>query len=75
MVDMTGTVYYYVRQYLSEVFNPLISNEYTIKDSFDAFTRIINISQELFDQGYKCVSLDVAPLLPTSHYKKRSTLY
>ena len=46
IVDMTGTVYYHVRKYLNEVFNPLIINEYTIKDFFDAFTRIKNIPQE-----------------------------
>lgn len=67
---MTGTVYYHVRKYLNEVFNPLIINEYTIKDFFDAFTRIKNIPQELFDQGYRCVSFDVVPLLPKCHYKK-----
>ena len=31
-----------------------------IKDSFDAVTRIKNIPQELFNQGYRFVSFDVA---------------
>ena len=30
-----------------------------IKDSFDAVTRIKNIPQELFDQGYRFASFDV----------------
>ena len=60
--DTTGTVHYHVGKYLSELFNPLTSNEYTIKDSFDAATRINNIPQELFDQGYRFVSFDVVSL-------------
>lgn len=72
---MTGTVYYHVRKYLNEVFNPLIINEYTIKDFFDAFTRIKNIPQELFDQGYRCVSFDVVPLFTKVPLQKKSTLY
>ena len=43
IVDTTGTVHYHVGEYLSELFNPLTSNEYTIKDSFNAATRINNI--------------------------------
>ena len=39
--------------------NALTSNEYMIKDSFDAVTRIKNIPQELFDQGYRFASFDV----------------
>ena len=55
-------MHYNVGKYLSEVLNPLTSNEYTIKDSFDAVTRIKNIPQELFDQGYIFVSFDVVSL-------------
>ena len=56
IVDTTGTVHYRVGKYLSELLNPLTSNEYTIKDSFDAFTPIKNILQELFDRRlYICI--------------------
>ena len=53
IVDTTESVHYHVRKYLRELFNPLTSNEYTIKGSFDAVTPILNILQELFDQGYR----------------------
>ena len=36
IVDKTGAVHYHVGKYLSELFNPLTSNECTIKDYFDA---------------------------------------
>ena len=37
IVDTTGTVHYHVGKYLRDLLNPLTSNEYTIKDSFDAY--------------------------------------
>ena len=43
ILDTTGTVHYHVGKYLSELSNPLTSNEYTIKYFFDAVTRIKNI--------------------------------
>ena len=55
-------MHYHVGKYLRDLLNPLTSNEYTIKDSFDAVTRIKNIPQELFDQGYIFVSFDVVSL-------------
>ena len=45
IVDTTGTVHYHVGKYLRDLLNPLTSNEYTIKDSFDAVTRIKNMPQ------------------------------
>ena len=42
--------------------NRLTSNEFTIKDSFDAVTQIKNISQGLLDKGYRFISFDVASL-------------
>ena len=56
--NTTGTVHYHVGNYLSELFNPLTSNNDKFKDSFDAVTRIKNVPQELFDQGYRFASLD-----------------
>ena len=52
-------MHYHGGKYFSELFNPLTSNEYIIKDSFDAVTRTKNILGELFDQGYGFVSFDV----------------
>ena len=42
--------------------NPLTTNELSLKDSFDAITRIQNIPQDLFDKGYKFISFDVQSL-------------
>ena len=68
--DTTRIVHYQVGKYLSELFNPLTYNEYTIKDSFDAVTRIKNIPQELFDQGYRFVSFDVVSLFTNEPLQK-----
>ena len=38
--DTTGSTHYHVRQYLSEIFQPLTINDYNIKDSFDAVNRL-----------------------------------
>ena len=56
IVDTTGTVYYHIGKKLSELFNPLTSNKYSIKDYLYAVTRIKDIPQELLDQGYRFVS-------------------
>ena len=68
-------MHYHSGKYLSELFNPLTSNEYTFKDSFDDVTRIKKIPQELLDQGYSFVSLMFYLYSPTCHYTKQSTLY
>ena len=44
------------------VLNPLTMNSHTLKDSFDAVTRIQNIPEELFRNGYRFVSFDVKSL-------------
>ena len=61
----------YVQKYLSELLNPLTSNEYTIKDSFDAATRIKSIPQQLLDQGYRFVSFDVVSLFTNVPLQKK----
>ena len=50
VVDSTGTAYQPVAKYLSQLLNPLASNEFSLKDSFDAVNRIKNIPQHLFDR-------------------------
>ena len=49
-------------KYISELLQPLTQNEFTLKDTFDAASRIKLIPSELFDQGYKFVSFDVESL-------------
>ena len=43
VIDTTGTKHYWVDKYLSELLNPLFHNDYSLKDSFDAATRISRI--------------------------------
>ena len=70
IVDTRGIVHYHVGKYLSEIFNPLTNNEYTIKDSFDAAARINNIPQELFDQRYRFLSFNVVFLFTNMSLQK-----
>ena len=62
ITDTTGTTHYSVGKYISELLQPLTQNEFTLKDTFDAASRIELIPSELFDQGYKFVSFDVESL-------------
>ena len=64
-------MHYHVGKCLSEVFNPITNNEYTIKDSFHTATRIKNCLIKVVD----LYQLMLHPYSPTCHYKKQSTLY
>ena len=75
IVNTTETVHYHVRKYLCELLNPLTSNEYTIKDFFDAVTYIKSIPQELFDQGYRFVSSDIVSFFTNVKGHQKSTSY
>ena len=72
---MSTTIHYHVGKYLSELFNPLTSSEYTIKNSFDAVTQIKHIPQVLFDQDYRFVLFHVVSLFTNVPLQKQSTLY
>lgn len=62
IVDTTNTTHYGVGKFLSQLLQPLTQNDFNIQDSFDAVDRIRNVSDELFDQGYRWVSFDVESL-------------
>ena len=47
VIDTTGTPYYDVGKYLAKPLNPLITNKFSLKNSFDATTHIQNITQDL----------------------------
>ena len=47
---------------LSDLLAPLILNQYSVKDSFEAAQRIHNIPTEYFDQDHVFVSFDVESL-------------
>ena len=62
IIDTTGTTHYGVGKFLSQLLQPLTINEHTVKDTFDAKSRIQTINQALFSQGYQYVSFDVESL-------------
>ena len=66
IIDTTGTTHYSVGKYLSELLNPLTHNDYSLKDSFDAATRIRRILPQVRENDdYMFISLDVASLKKT----------
>ena len=73
IIDTTGTVYQPVAKYLSFLLNPLTHNEFKLKDSFHAVSRIHN---NLFSEGYTglCHSM-LLHFLPTFLYVKPSILF
>ena len=70
IIDTTGTAYQPIAKYLTRLLNPLTMNSHTLKDSFDAATRIQNIPEELFRNGYRFVSFDVKSLFTNVPLKK-----
>ena len=47
----TGTAYQPVATFLTNLLNPLTTNEFSIKDTFDAVSHINNLPYKLFDDG------------------------
>ncbi len=70
IIDTTGTAYQPLAKYLSSLLNPLTHNEFKLKDSFDAVSRILNIPTHLFSQGYRLVSFDVSSLFTNIPLRK-----
>ncbi len=70
IIDTTGTAYQPIAKYLTRVLNPLTMNAYTLKDSFEAVSRIQNIPVNLFRDGYRFVSFDVKSLFTNVPLKK-----
>ena len=62
IIDTTGTAYSHVGRFLSTLLQPLTTNDYTLKDSFEAAERINLIPKELLNDGYKLISFDVVSL-------------
>jgi hypothetical protein len=61
IIDTTGTTHCYIGKFLSQLIFPLTTNEFTLKDSYDAANRIRAIPPDLFND-YKYVSFDVVSL-------------
>ena len=63
IIDTTGTTHYLVGNYLSELLNPLTHNDYSLKDSFDAATRISRILPQVRENdAYMFIVLGFVPL-------------
>ena len=62
IVDTTGTTRYGVGKFLSQLQQSLTKNEHTVKDTFDAKTRVETIDKALFTQRYQYISFDVESL-------------
>ena len=62
VIDTIGTTHSKIGKYLCEILKPLSTNEFTLKDSFDAAERIRNISPNDMENDYKFVSFDVVSL-------------
>ena len=73
IIDTTSATHYSVGRYLSELLNPLIHNDYSFKDSFDATTRISRILLQVRGNDESLfISLDVASLFTNVPLKKPS---
>ena len=62
IIDTSNTPHYKMEKFLANLLNPLTQNDHRVKDSFEASSRIQNISLTLFEQGYVFVSFDVVSL-------------
>ena len=62
IIDTIGSTHYGVGKFLTSLLNPLIHNEYHLKDSFSAAEKINQIPDSLYEEGYKLVSFDVKSL-------------
>ena len=70
IIDTTGTAYQPVAKFLTNLLNPLTTNEFSIKDTFDTVSHINNLPRKLFDDGYRFVSFDVKSLFTNVPLKK-----
>ena len=62
IIDTSNTPHYKIGMFLANLLNLLTQNDHSVKDSFEASSRIQNISPTLFEQGYVFVSFDVVSL-------------
>ena len=62
IIDTTGSTHYFEGKFLASLLKPLTVNEFSVKDSFDAATRINNIPKDLLESNHKFISFDVESL-------------
>ena len=70
IIDTTGTAHQSLAKSLTKLLNPVTTNEFTVKDSFDAATHINNIPHNLFNDGYRFVFFNVTSLFTNTPLQK-----
>ena len=70
ITDTTGTAYQPLAKFLTKLLNPLTTNEFNVKDSFDAVSHINNIPCNLLDEGYRFDSLLMSPRFSLTYHSK-----
>ena len=74
IIDTTGTAHSSIGKYLCEILKPLSTNEFTLKDSFDAAERIRNIPPDDLENDFQFVSFDVVSLFTNVPLKRTLNL-
>ena len=62
IIDTSNTPHYKMGKFLANLLNPLTQNDHSGEDSFEASSRIQNISPTLFERGYVFFSFDIVSL-------------
>ena len=75
IIDTTGSTHYFVGKFLASLLKLLTVNEFLVKDSFDAATRINNIPKDLLESNHKFISFDVESLFTNVLISKLSISY
>ena len=70
IIDTTNTPHYNVGKFLSNLLNPLMFNDFTLRDTFQAVDAIKSVPKHLFAEGYQFVSFDVESLFTNVPLKK-----
>ena len=74
VIDTIGTTHSNIGKYLCEILKPLSTNEFTLKDSFDAAERIRNIPPADLENDFQFVSFDVVSLFTNVPLKRTLNL-
>ena len=70
IIDISGSCLYLVGKYLAQLLYSLTNDEFTLKESFEAVNRILDIPSNLFVNGCKYVSFDFESLFTNVPIKK-----
>ena len=62
IIDTSNTPHYKMGKFLANLMNPLTQKDHSVKNYFEASSRIQNISPTLLEQGYVFVTSDAVSL-------------